>query len=265
MSRSVVIAALVLLVAGGVYYLMDQREAADGAAESGALDAAVLATLSELEGKVAKLEGALQPVADHRAILDNELQYTRGLDRHDEELITTVFWPDAQVSYGTLVSMDEMAAWANAGHADSAAHQHFVTGLTLDIDGDTAHEEGYIFFSSDMPRDKSFDTEGLPTPGRALTGSLTTFGTGRYVNRYERRNGEWRMIVHEYVQDISVPLETVDLCATSCLGRWDRSDISYLRPLRPLSVEERRERAEQGMQPKAAVPADLADTGGAAQ
>jgi hypothetical protein len=66
----------------------------------------------------------LQPEADYRGVLDNELQYTRGLDRHDEEMISTVFWPDARVSYGELVSMDEMAAWANAGHADSAAHQH---------------------------------------------------------------------------------------------------------------------------------------------
>jgi hypothetical protein len=78
---------------------------------------------------------------------------------------------------------------------------------------------------------------------------MATLGTGRYVNRYERRNGEWRLIVHEYVHDISMRLEAVDLCATGCLGRWDTTDISYLRPLQPLTVEERRARAELGKTP----------------
>ena len=228
-------------------------------ATAGAATPAELAMLTSLEARVAELNADLQPDWDYRGILDNELQYTRGLDRHDETLISTVFWPDARVSYGELVSMDEMAAWANAGHAENAAHQHHVTGLTLDIDGDSAHEEGYIFFSSDMERDAPLDTIGDPTPGRAVPGSLTTFGTGRYVNRYERRDGEWRIIVHEYVHDISLMLEPVDLCATACLGRWDQSDISYMRPLNTLSVDEREQRAQVGRRPKSAAPESPAE------
>ena len=104
-----------------------------------------------------------------------------------------------------------------------------------------------------MQRNKSLDTDGIPTPGRAVVGSFATLGTGRYVNRYERRDGDWRMIVHEYVNDISMRLEAVDLCATGCLGRWDSSDISYMRPLQPLTVEERRQRSEAGTMPHAAL------------
>lgn len=250
-KRTVLLAAVILSAAACGGDADDNVEAARSADEATAAD---LALLSTLEARVAELEADLEPEANYLGILDNELQYTRGLDRHDEDLISTVFWPEARVSYGALVSMDEMAAWANAGHAENAAHQHHVTGLILDIDGDTAHEEGYIFYSSDMERDTSFDTIGEPTPGRAASGSLTTFGTGRYVNRYERRDGEWRMIVHEYVHDISLMLEPVDLCATACLGRWDRTDISYMRPLRVLSVDEREQRAEASRQPKTAAP-----------
>jgi hypothetical protein len=43
----------------------------------------------------------------------------------------------------------------------------------------------------------------------------------------------------------------VDLCADGCLGRWDGSDISYVRPLEPLTVEERRARAEESKTPRA--------------
>lgn len=212
-----------------------------------------LATLRSIEARVAELESDLQQVADHRAIVDNELQYTRGLDRHDDELINNSFWPDARVSYGTLIDTDELARWANEAHAEYAAHQHHVTGLSTDIDGETAHDEGYILYSSDLERDTSLDAEGVPTPGRVVDGSFATLGSGRYVNRYEHRNGEWRMVVHEYVHDIGMRLEAVDICALGCLGRWDESDISYERPLEPLSLEERRARAERGMTPRADV------------
>ena len=171
------------------------------------------------------------------AIWENELEYTRGLDRHDEALERAVFWPDAAISYGTSVPYDELAPWANASHANSAAHQHHVTGLTLDVDGETAHEEGYILYLVGYARETSRSTRaGVPTPGRVVAESTATLGTGRYVNRYERRDGDWRMIVHEYVNDISMRLQAVDLCATACLGRWDPSDISYARPLQPLTT-----------------------------
>lgn len=257
MNRSTVTVGLVVLAAAIVAYsLIKTRGTDNSTGQSELATDADLAVLAALEAQLSEFETAFRQVADYRNIRDNELQYTRGLDRHDEALITTVFWPDAQVSYGTLVGMDGFAKWANEGHEDSAAHQHHVTTLTLDIDGDTAHEEGYIFFSSDMKRDPGFDTVGNPTPGRVVAGSFATFGTGRYVNRYERRDGEWRMIIHEYVHDISLPLEAVDLCSTACLGTWDSSDISYLRPLNPLSVEERRERSERSMMPHSSVSPD---------
>ena len=212
-------------------------------------NAADLAVLRALDARLARLATDVASMATYQAIWDNELNYTRGLDRHDPELMPKSFWREASISYGTPVKVDDIVAYANNGHSNSAAHQHHVTGLTLDVDGDTAHEEGYILYSSDMPRNKALDAPGEPTPGRALPGKPTTLGTGRYENRYERRDGTWRMIVHEYTHDISLRLQAVDLCATACLGRWDRSDISYLRPLRPLTAEERDSRAAQSRMP----------------
>jgi hypothetical protein len=243
MNRLFLMAVLLLLAAAGAYSLFGGRQATEVAA---------LDRLDALDARLAALEADVAGIATYEAIWENELQYTRGLDRHDEALERAVFWPDAAISYGTLVPYEELAPWANASHARSAAHQHHVTGLTLDVDGATAHEEGYILYSSDMTRDGSHDAAGVPTPGRVVAGSFATLGTGRYVNRYEHRDGDWRMSVHEYLHDISMRLEAVDLCAESCLGRWDVSDISYLRPLEPLTADERRARAERGRTPQAA-------------
>ncbi len=247
MNRLLVIGVLVLLAVAGAYSLFQISSGPDAASPD------ELATLAALDARLAALEAAVADATTYQAIWENELEYTRGLDRHDATLENAVFWPDAAISYGNLVAYEELASWANASHANSAAHQHHVTGLTLDVDGAVAHEEGYIFYSSDLARDKSHDTAGVPTPGRVVAGSFATFGTGRYVNRYERRNGDWRMIVHEYVHDISLRLPAVDLCAEGCLGRWDSSDISYLRPLQPLTADERRARAAQSRTPHATL------------
>jgi hypothetical protein len=244
MSRLSVIAVLLAIAAAGAYWTLGDRSGTDVVSRE---------ALTSLDARLAALESDVADMATYEAIWENELEYTRGLDRHDETLERAAFWPDAAISYGRLVPYEELAPWANSSHANSAAHQHHVTGLTLDVAGNTAHEEGYILYSSDMARDKTLDTAGVPTPGRVVAGSKATLGTGRYVNRYERRDGEWRMIVHEYVHDISVSLEAVDLCADACLGRWDASDISYLRPLEPLTVEERRARAEQSRAPQATL------------
>lgn len=246
MNRTTVLAGAGFLIAAAVVWWSGSGSAGDAALSA---DEGQLAELTALEERLAGLEAAVHEVATFRAVLDNELQYTRGLDRHDEELIRDAYWPNAAVTYGIRRAVEELGPWANATHATRAAHQHHVTGLSLDVEADMAHEEGYILFSADLQRDVSFDTAGMPTPGRVVAGSKATLGTGRYVNRYERRNGEWKMAVHEYVHDLSVLLEPVDLCATSCLGRWDTSDISYLRPLRPLSPEERRQRADRGKLP----------------
>jgi len=234
----------------GVVVLAAAAACSRGANDAGKA-AAELAVLHALDARLAKLEADVSSMATYQAIWDNELNYTRGLDRHDPDLMPKSFWPEASISYGSPVKVADIVSYANDGHSNSAAHQHHVTGLTLDVDGNTAHEEGYILYSSDMPRNKALDTAGAPTPGRALTAKLATLGTGRYENRYERRDGKWRMIVHEYTHDISMMLQPVDLCATACLGRWDRSDISYLRPLNPLSTQDRTARAEQSRNPHA--------------
>lgn len=248
MSRTPLIVVVLLLAGAGMYLFLDSDSPRDD-------EDAALAALMALDAELAALEADVAAMGVYESIWKAELRYTRGLDRHDLDLERSVFWPEAAISYSTLVKLDDIDVWANVAHARNAGHQHHVTGLTLDVDGNTAHEEGYILYSSDPQRDKALDTPGRATPGRIVPGSLATLGTGRYVNRYERRGEDWRMIVHEYVHDISVRLEAVDLCATGCLGRWDRSDISYLRPLEPLSVAERQARAEQSKTPHAA-PAD---------
>ncbi|HVY82135.1 MAG TPA: nuclear transport factor 2 family protein [Steroidobacteraceae bacterium] len=198
-------------------------------------DAAELALLRD---QVAYLE-------DRQDIADTLQRYIRGIDRHDKELARSAFWPDAHIDMGTPNTRDEYIDREEAALATYARHQHHITGQTVDIQGDTAHVESYVWFIA-VPRDASKDTPGpAATPGRPLVTQDTQLGSGRYIERWEKRNGEWKIAVREYVHDVNTFGKTDDYCARRpCLTRWDKKDLSYTTPLEPLTPEERSALAE---------------------
>lgn len=182
------------------------------------------AQIDELRAQVATLTQELGHVRDRQAILDCLKRYTRGADRHDVELIKSAFWPDASISYGRPISVEEFAKWGNSLHAAKyVQNQHHITGQTADIQGNIAHVESYVIY---------FLLSGEKTTG------TNTIGSGRYIEQYEKRNGEWRIKIREYIPDVLFEGTTpIDMCPPElgCLGKRDHSDISYMRPLEPMT------------------------------
>ena len=218
--------------------------------------AALQAGINELDPRVAFLKA-------RQDILDTSKRYTRGADRHDKELVRSAFWPEATISYGTPMARDDFVDWQERELADFAAHQHHVTGQTVEFDGDAAHVESYLLYFL-VPRDRSVDEAGEATPGKALESEKTRLGSGRLVERWERRDGEWKILVREYIEDLALEGETVDLCGSSgCVGTWDRNDPSYMRPLEHLTPEQRRTRAEASRRTR--HPLGAAASNGSAQ
>ncbi|MEJ1963708.1 MAG: nuclear transport factor 2 family protein [Gammaproteobacteria bacterium] len=193
---------------------------------------------------LAGLQARVNYLTDRQDIADTLQRYIRGIDRHDKDLARSAFWPEARINLGTALGRDEYIDHEEAALAAYASHQHHITGQTVDLQGNTAHVESYVFFFA-LPRDRHTDAVGRATPGHALVSEKTRVGSGRYIERWEKRNGEWKILVREYAHDLSVDAETVDYCGTRpCIGRWDRDDLSYMRPLQPQTDEQRRARAE---------------------
>jgi hypothetical protein len=212
------------------------------------LNAAALA--ASLQARFASLDPQVRYLKDRRDIFDVAKRYTRGADRHDKELARSAFWPEATISLGTPMGRDEYIDWEERQLAGYAAHQHHVTGQTIEIDGDTAHVESYVIYFL-VPRDRTADVVGPASLGRALTSEKTRLGSGRYIERWERRDGEWRILVREYVEDLALLGDTVDLCSEGrCLASWDREDPSYWRPLEHITPEQRRARGDANRQPR---------------
>jgi hypothetical protein len=237
--------AVGLLTLAGAAFLVSVSRAPN------AQESVTTATLiSSLQARLANLDPQIEHLKDRKDIFDVAKRYTRGADRHDKDLVRSAFWPEATASFGTPMSLDEYVDWEENALAGYAAHQHHVTGQTVEIDGDTAHVESYVVYFL-VPRDRSADSQGPATLGKALTSEKTRLGSGRYIERWERRNGEWRILVREYVEDLALLGDTVDLCTNGgCLGSWDKTDLSYTRPLEHQTPAQRQARGDANRQPR---------------
>lgn len=164
------------------------------------------------------LNAKVQYLLDRMEILDCVHRYARGLDRHDDDLLATVFHPDAIDNHGNWVgTRDEFVQWANhVCHNALHAHMHNITSHTCEIEGDTAHTESYVIFVHRFKDGKTMHVAG-----------------GRYLDKLEKRNGEWRICLRRLVVDYRF------LADGSVFGDWDgypkgtqdRTDVSYQRPL----------------------------------
>lgn len=157
--------------------------------------------------------------ADIQACL---LRYTRGVDRHDRTLMLSAYWPDAYDEHGVAEGVAaDFVDWAIGWHGEfQTKHQHIITNSTIELDGDTAHGETYYAFWGE-------NREGPPS-----------LSFGRYVDRFEKRDGEWRIAYRVCVNELvghftaaPIPDEWKDLLYKSGPNRRDAGDVSYVRPL----------------------------------
>jgi hypothetical protein len=159
----------------------------------------------------------LAALLDRHEIEQCLLRYCRGMDRYDAELVRSAFHADARDDHGARIgSAHGLVDWANGVHTEAfSGIQHYVMNTTIDLDGDTAHAETYYMLAA--VRKGTLDAH---------------LGGGRYVDRFERRDGRWaiadRIVTHEWMNDAAT--QEV-MAAVSVPPAQDRSDPSYRRPL----------------------------------
>jgi hypothetical protein len=174
------------------------------------------------EQRLAALEARFREMEDRQAIFDCIKRSSRGNDRFDAELTSSSFHPDSlHVNGSKQIPGAEYGEHANKAHGMLFdANLHNVTLHLCEIDGDVAHAESY---SVGLFLDKGGET------GRVLA--------GRYIDRLERRDGEWRIALRRSTVEVALEgkatLPNGQLLPGSkyLRGNRDRSDPSYERPL----------------------------------
>lgn len=165
---------------------------------------------------------SIAEISDRHEIWHRILSIARGCDRFDRDLVLSAYHTDAIDNHGSFAGSPEaFVDWAFAWHKQyQKGHHHCVSNHWCDIDGDVAHTETYYTFLG-------VNREGPHS-----------LATGRYIDRFEKRDGKWaiadRVCVREMSGDIALSeVAKIRSAAMFDTGpcRRDTTDISYRRPL----------------------------------
>lgn len=146
-------------------------------------------TLKEMERKLIYL-------MDRQEILDCITRYCRGVDRLDKEMVMSAYHSDAIDDHTMFVgSADEFWIWVQNMHSTHhSSTQHMIGNHLAEIDGNIAHAETYLSYS-----------------GMNKTGAPFSAIGGRYIDRLEKRDGKWGIVVRKYIVDWVAPsINTVE-------------------------------------------------------
>jgi hypothetical protein len=183
-----------------------------------ALERRIEALAEEAEGR----ERKLRYLTDRAEILDCVARHARGCDRFDGEVLSSAFHEDGVDEHGWAINPGrEYWKWANEAHArGSLQNLHNITTHLVEIEGDTAHAESYVV--------------GL---FRNTDGKTSRILAGRYIDRLERRDGVWGIVVRRSTVEIALEGDAtfVDKPYFREMGfvngMRDKRDVSYQRPL----------------------------------
>ncbi|MET0888455.1 MAG: nuclear transport factor 2 family protein [Mycetocola sp.] len=142
-------------------------------------------------------------------------RYARGVDRLDSDLILSAYHQDATDDHGSFVgSPTEFVKWyLPIARATAVVHHHYLANHFCELIGDVAHTETYYLYAA----------ESAAEPNHRLHG-------GRYIDRFERREGRWaiaqRVHVAEWsgaLTDLPQPPTPPRRAGTSARNRTDSS------------------------------------------
>jgi hypothetical protein len=172
---------------------------------------------------------------DRLAIQDVIYRWCRGTDRRDMDLVRSVYHPDGQAYHGpTPRSPDELVAWLGERHASIIQSMHQAANIRIEFTGpDTALAETYmVSYQRIADSDRETRVGMLGEEAAARPGTLQVEGAGRYVDRFERRDGRWAILKRTVIVEGLVPSLVPDHYEPDPtwppLARRDRDDPSYV-------------------------------------
>jgi hypothetical protein len=170
----------------------------------------------------------LNDLIDKQQITEVILRYCRAIDRGDRELLKTVYHEDAVDRHGVFngPASEFMAMNIAAVLPDLVSLTHNIGNILIELNRPFAVAESYVTGYHRL---------------RDAAGERDLIVGGRYVDRFEYRDGEWRIAVRQAVYDWCRADPANTTWADPPLGghplvhgRMDASDVShqFLRELR---------------------------------
>ncbi len=159
-------------------------------------------------------DSVLRELLDKQAIRDVLSRYCRGLDRMDKEMANAVWHPGGTAFYDGIFegTGHGFIDWVWQAHAAMERHSHQITNVLIEVDDDRATSESYVTVVLWTLPDEDGQQQEL-------------VGRGRYLDRWERRDGVWAIEHRIHLLDMSsaFPLQRADVSAGASRGTTDLS------------------------------------------
>ena len=124
---------------------------------------------------------AVQALLDKQAITEVLMRYSRSIDRKDAELLSSIYWPEATDDHllyeGDIPGLVKFCMEFTVGMPT----HHFLGNVLIELaDDSNAYSETYYQAYHNMDAE-----EGGKEDFTLL---------GRYLDHFQKRNGEWKML-----------------------------------------------------------------------
>jgi ketosteroid isomerase-like protein len=158
---------------------------------------------------------------DKEEIRETIYRFARGLDRCDESLLRAVFHADATDDHGVFRgTATDFVTWVLPVLRGMTRTQHTIGNVLIELAGERAFSESYF---------TAYHRVVEAGAERDLVAA------GRYLDRFEKRAGTWRIVHRHAVYDWSTNLPASDdawgrppQVALLDRGRRDPTDASYV-------------------------------------
>ncbi len=160
----------------------------------------------------------IQTFIDEAQIRNVHLRYCRGVDRMDWDLVRSCYHPDATDEHGSYNGgIDGFIDWVSVGMTKFESTMHFTGNQLVEVAGDQAWAAHYAIVIH-----RRAASGGQPAADLIVN--------VRYVDKLERRDGEWRIAKRVVIAD-SEKIETIEgswlNLALLQPSRRDKRDYSY--------------------------------------
>jgi hypothetical protein len=160
------------------------------------------------------LHDRLRVLEDKESIRSLLATIARATDRYDGELLEGAIHADAVMDMGgKKLTGGAFAQAMKAPAAPRPGRMHILGNERIDVDGNVARSESYLVSCQDVLAD------GV---------RKTRIRAGRYIDRFERRSGQWKLAARTMIDEwarIDPVNEAIDVSGHS--GKPAPHDISY--------------------------------------
>ncbi len=210
--------------------------------------------------KKPSIESDVRELLDRQALTQVLYNFCKGVDRFDYDMLNNCWWPDGTDDHGIFIGTGtEFCDWVFPFlQASMERTQHNILNTYIEIKGDKAHSECYfVIWHRMLPVIKMNMAEFIRSSNsavnkdrrkgmwsrmktnlrprrlklaRTLFASHDMITAGRYIDDFERRDGEWRIKHRQVVYDWDKMDPVVDYYSEIFpRGERGHKDYSYSR------------------------------------